>query len=413
MKLFQRLLVAPAALGLMAPLAANADVTAVSNDSSSEVIQARVDGVEAQLGEIEAGMFSSTTRMTGDATFITGYVDDDAETSPNTDSITFEYMYQLNLNTSFTGEDNLYTNIKTGNVEDHFADEAQGTDLVSADTAGDTLYVNKLWYTFPVGESLTVWVGPKIENSDMLASSPSIYKPITEQFALGPNGSAYGSRVAPGFGVAWTQEVDDPTSGRWALSANYTSLDGTKSVNEKGLFGEDSQKFFLTKLEYGTSRWQVSGAAAVKETGGYDGHFHSTLAKDYTTDTTAIGLRAYWKPENTGGVPEIQVGYDFANIDDPADKQAEDTAGWMVGLGWEDLFMDGNRGGLALGSRMHATSIKGGGDDPSDDNTVWEAYYTFKVNDGVSVTPAIFGGNDIENNGSDIQGAVLLSEFKF
>ena len=47
MKLFQRLLVAPAALGLMAPLAANADISAVSNDSdlSSEVTQARVDGV--------------------------------------------------------------------------------------------------------------------------------------------------------------------------------------------------------------------------------------------------------------------------------------------------------------------------------------------------------------------------------
>ena len=57
MKLFQRLLVAPAALGLMAPIAANADVTAVSNESglSSEVIQARVDGVESQIGEIQAG----------------------------------------------------------------------------------------------------------------------------------------------------------------------------------------------------------------------------------------------------------------------------------------------------------------------------------------------------------------------
>ena len=61
MKLFQRLLVAPAALGLLAPLAANADITNVSEDASYEVIQARVDGVEAQLGEIKAGAFSSTT----------------------------------------------------------------------------------------------------------------------------------------------------------------------------------------------------------------------------------------------------------------------------------------------------------------------------------------------------------------
>ena len=83
MKLFQRLLVAPAALGLMAPLAANADISPVSSESdlSSEVIQARVDGVEAQLGEIMAGQFSSSTKMSGKAAFITGYVDDENESS--------------------------------------------------------------------------------------------------------------------------------------------------------------------------------------------------------------------------------------------------------------------------------------------------------------------------------------------
>ena len=85
----------------------------------------------------------------------------------------------------------------------------------------------------------------------------------------------------------------------------------------------------------------------------------------------------------------------------------------MVGLGWKDLFVDGNRAGVAFGSRMAATSIKGGGADTSEDNTVWEAYYTFKVNDGVTVTPAIFGGSDVESDGKDVTGAVLLTEFRF
>merc|ERR1712093_179398 len=133
-------------------------VTAISKDSdlNSEVIQARVDGVEAQLGEVMAGQFSSSTKMSGKAAFITGYVDDDAET--DTDEITMEYMYQLNLNTSFTGEDNLYTRIKTGNVSDHFKDTAQGTYLSATNKNGDVLKVDKLWYQFPVGDSLTVWV---------------------------------------------------------------------------------------------------------------------------------------------------------------------------------------------------------------------------------------------------------------
>ena len=106
---------------------------------------------------------------------------------------------------------------------------------------------------------------------------------------------------------------------------------------------------------------------------------------------TAYGLRAYWKPETTGSIPDVQVGYDFATYDEATDTDAEDTAGWMIGLGWKDVFIDGNRAGFAYGSAQAATSYKGTGSDPEEDNTRWEAYYTFKVNDGVSVTPAIFG----------------------
>jgi len=421
MKLFQRLLVAPAALGLLAPLAANADITAASNDS--EVIQARVDGLESQIGEIEAGQFSSTTTLSGKAAFITGYVDDDDET--NTDEMTMEYMYQLNLNTSFSGEDNLYTRIKTGNVGDHFADKGQGTYLGAASsskasktdsTQTGNLKVDKLWYTFPVGDSLQVWVGPRIENYYMLASSPSIYRPITKQFALGPNGSAYGSSTSPGFGAAWTQQTDDPSDARFAVSANYTSKDGASS--SKGLNNDDSRSFLLTKLEYGSPRWQVSAAMAKKyapstSTNGYDGYFHSSEAKATKGDLTAYGLRGYWKPESTGAIPSVQLGYDFGSYEDSTDTDAKDIAGWMVGLNWRDVLMDGNSAGVALGSRMSATNYNGTGNDPAEDNQVWEAYYTFKVNDGVSVTPAIFGGSDVATAGSDVNGAVLLTEFKF
>jgi len=433
MKLFQRLLVAPAALGLMAPLAANADVTSISKESdlSSEVIQARVDGVEAQLGEMMAGQFSSSTKMSGKAAFITGYVDNNAATT--SDELTMEYMYQLNLNTSFTGEDNLYTRIKSGNVGDadgttgHFVDKGQGTYLSAANSNDDILKVDKIWYTFPVGDSLQVWVGPKIENYYMLASAPSIYRPVTKQFALGGNGSAYGSSTSPGFGVAWTQEVDDPSDARFALSANYSAKNGGNSDEDHGLFGDETESFFLTKVEYGSPQWQVSIAAAVKDGWDNDGYYQSALATsspnvdaDGTSNQmNAYALRGYWKPSETGSIPEVQVGYDFASIDDAAAGEAEETQGWMVGLGWQDLFIDGNRGGIAFGSRQAASQVKSGGtvtEDPEEDNSVWEAYYTFKVNDSVTITPAVFGASDVTNASgtvTDVDGAVLLTEFRF
>ena len=128
---------------------------------------------------------------------------------------------------------------------------------------------------------------------------------------------------------------------------------------------------------------------------------------------TAYGVRAYWKPETSGAVPSVQIGYDTASFDEATAGQAEETEGWMIGLGWRDLFIDGNSAGIAIGSEMAATEIKGGGTDPSEDNSVWEAYYTFKVNDGVSVTPAIFGSTDVSGADKDVNGAVLLTEFRF
>jgi len=411
MKLFQRLLVAPAALGLMAPVAANA----------SELIEARVDGVESQLGELMAGQFSSSTKMSGKASFNTGYVDSDSDTT-GADSNIFEYMWQLNLNTSFTGEDNLYTRIKTGNegqnsATDHFGDKAQGTYLSNSNDHANGLEVDKLWYQFPMGDSVTAWIGPLIENYYMLASSPSIYKPITKQFALGGNGSAYGSSTSPGFGVAWTQQTDDASDGRWAVSANYTSKDGGNTAENEGMFGENASDFLLTKIEYGTPKWQISLATSFKDniaTGKYDGYFHTAAAESATGSMTALGLRAYWKPDTTGAVPSVQLGFDTANIDDSGANGVTETKGWMVGLGWDDVLIDGNRAGLAFGSRQHATDYAGaGGSDVANDNRVWEAYYTFKVNDGVSITPAVFGGTEVEAANQDVTGGVILTEFRF
>ena len=416
MKLFQRLLVAPAALGLMAPLAANADVTPVNNESdlSSEVIQARIDGVEAQLGEIQAGSFSSTTTMSGKAAFIVGSVEDDTDTT-GADEVSMTYMYQLNMNSSFTGEDLLYTRLKAGNTASVFADKSTGAYLSATKSGTGTLAVDKIWYQFPVGDSLQVWVGPRIENYYMLASAPSIYKPVTKQFALGGNASTYGSSTSPGFGAAWTQAVDDPSDGRFALSMNYTGKSAADPT--VGLLNEDSKEFFLTKVEYGTPQWQVSAAYASKTNGEtYDGYYHTSEGEDYSTDLTSIALRAYWKPDTTGSIPEVQVGYDLATVDNAAAGDPDEMTAWMVGLGWKDLFIDGGRAGVAFGSRQAATSYVAGGattEDPSEENFVWEAYYTFKVNDGVSVTPAVFGGSDVVGTDQDVNGAVLLTEFRF
>ena len=92
MKLFKSLLVAPATLGLLAPMTATANelnLKDVSGYSSSEEVQnisefnpaeelavtnSRVDGLEARLNNFEAGSFSETTTASFSADMYLGAV---------------------------------------------------------------------------------------------------------------------------------------------------------------------------------------------------------------------------------------------------------------------------------------------------------------------------------------------------
>ena len=139
MKLFQKMLVAGTALSLIAPVASQASETVNLEEMNSYVrsdkkssridsktflndvkedlakINSRVDGLEARQNNFEAGGFSDTTTMDGKAVFTVGALDvDDSITALNEKTV-FQYMYVMNLNSSFTGDDNLYVRIKTGN----------------------------------------------------------------------------------------------------------------------------------------------------------------------------------------------------------------------------------------------------------------------------------------------------------
>ena len=72
---------------------------------------------------------------------------------------------------------------------------------IEAKDTNDQFKVDKMWYTMPLGDSITFTVGPKIENYYMHGTPPSIYKPVLKQFTLGGNASAYGASTSPGAGL--------------------------------------------------------------------------------------------------------------------------------------------------------------------------------------------------------------------
>merc|ERR1711916_89503 len=113
MKLFKSLLVAPATLGLLAPVAATANEVTITDFSPAEqlaITNSRVDGLEARLNNFEAGSFSETTTASFSVDTVLGAIDGD--TTSETTSLDFQF--NIGLSTSFTGEDSLDVAIDSG-----------------------------------------------------------------------------------------------------------------------------------------------------------------------------------------------------------------------------------------------------------------------------------------------------------
>ena len=202
MKLFQRLLVAPAALGLMAPVAANADTA-----------------------------FSSTTTLSGGAVFTTGSVS--AGTGDANEELYMQFAYGIDMTSSFTGEDSFYVGMEAGNASGPLA----SMDSATATTGGDKITLHSIFYSFPLGD-LSVTAGPLLDQDDVVAATTSAY---SDAFRLGAMPySLAGGETGPGVGVSYA------TDNGVVASASFVADDGEDSA--KGIntdTGNDVTTFTL------------------------------------------------------------------------------------------------------------------------------------------------------------------------
>jgi hypothetical protein len=401
MKLFQKLLVASTAMSLITPLAAQASDTVnleemnsyansnskvqrfdnktFINEVSEDIanLKGRLDGLEVKQKEFEAGGFSDTTTLDGKVNFTVGALsyDGSGTDTVSNEAALFQYMWQGNLNTSFTGDDNLYVRLKTGNASSWTKDKDHGTYLSSSKGNSDVLKVDKIWYSFPVGDNNTVFVGPKIENYYMHGTTPSIYKPVLKAFTLGGNAAAYGASTDTGAG--WVYKADNG----FAISSNIgTKSKTTKKVSgsyvETGILTDESKTSWANQIGITKDQWAVSAMVNLKYNDWGDSYFSTATGDDRNENST-----------------------NYATNDT--------TDAFFVGLTWLDTFNADDRIGIAFGQPQMRENT---GAEPF----MWEAYYGFKVNDSVTVTPAIFGATSANGTeGEDYTGAVIETQFKF
>ena len=399
MKLFQSLLVAPAALGLLAPMTVSANelnIADVSGYSSSEEVESisdfdpakelavtnsRVDGLEARLNNFEAGSFSDTTTASFSADFLIGAVDN----STISEGVSATYGYQIDLSTSFTGEDSFFVSLDAGS--------GPGSPLGEADLNGtlDFVKVDGIGYQFPVGDKTQVVVGDSIDGSS-LYSTACVYGGFTNTLDdCGNASSAFTTTSDASVGFSASYDI----GGGWAAAIGYVG-DGS---NAEGLMSKAGSDYFGGQLAYTADSYGVSLTYANLESGTRT----STALNEYLADTVYYGLNAYWTPEETGVVPSISVGYESGDVE----ASEADTTQWFLGFQWDEA------GPGTLGAAVGSAGAQA--EDNVEDLTMYEVFYSYPVNDSMTITPAVFVQEVTPTAGAsnDLTGVMVKTSFSF
>jgi len=390
MKLFKSLLIAPATLGLLAPMSATANelnLAEVSGYSSSEEVQnisefypkelavtnSRVDGLEARLNEFEAGSFSETTTASFSADFYLGAVD--GGTTATNDPFQATYGFQIDLNTSFTGEDSLDISLDAGNTSATTLSVAE----FDGNATADSLDVDGVSYTFPVGDA-TVFVADNGDASALFNVACTYGGPTNTLDDCGNVNAA-------------------PSSGGVAAGASYdfgngfTTAVGYQATNGQethGIMTEESLDKYALNGAYTGSNYGVSVTYASVE----DGVLSTSKEDTYTA------FNGYYTPDGEG-LPSISVGYE---IGDDASKTSEDEiTSFFVGLQWDEVGPGSL--GLALG---HSDTVEG-----AEEEYMYEAYYSYPINDGMTITPVVYVKESATTGQDDATGVIVKTSFSF
>ena len=378
MKLFQRLLVAPAALGLLSPISANANevnLNDISNYSDVENIEFAnsfnkdlpsdiplLAGGEGLMDDHDHDVdsFSSTTSASFSVDMAIGSVDGNADS----EAIGTAYGYQIDLSSSFTGSDALSVSLDAG------AGAAQLGEL-DLNASGDGLIVDGVTYSFPVGDKLTVLVGDSTDGS-ALYSTACVYGGFTNTLDDCGNFSSAFTSATDGVSLSAAYDIGGGFTGALGYSGEGTG---------NGIMTTEGTDMFGGQLSYAADSYGASVTYANLDT------------------ATAWGLNGYYSFE--GSFPSVSVGYEFTENEGGAADQTQ----WFTGLQWDEV------GAGTLGA---ALGTKGPQADGGTEEMAYELFYSYPVNDYMTITPAVFILDNAASPGADDEtGFVVKTSFSF
>ena len=113
----------------------------------------------------------------------------------------------------------------------------------------------------------------------------------------------------------------------------------------------------------------------------------------------AWALNGYFTFDDSS-LPSLSVGYESTDNEGTIASQSQ----WFAGLQWDEV---------GPGTLGVAAGSKGAITDDATEEMAYEAFYSYPVNDGMTITPAVF---ILENNltgEEDETGVVVKTSFSF
>ena len=366
MKLFKSLLVAPATLGLLAPMSATANEITVNDFNSVEEISnvsLLLAGGEGLVDGSHDGGFSETTTASFSVDAAIGAIDGDT----TSEATVFDYQFNIGLSTSFTGEDSLDIAIDSGSTQVSTNDNPMAFDT------GAGLTVDGVTYSFPVG-GISMIVGVDTDLSAAFTGACT-YSAFTDYMSDCGTVNSIGS-AGNGLTAAGSYAFDSGFSLAGAISGTNDTDSATKE--KVGLLTKEGTDSYGIEAAYTADSWGVSVAYV------YDDNAAAA-------ETTTWGINGNYSFD----LADVSVGYETE------ETSGVDKTGYFLGL----TFPEVGPGSVSLGAGT-TKNFK----DSETEYMIYEASYSYPVNDGLTITPGVFIE---ETSGDDLTGIIVKSSFSF
>ena len=377
------------------------------------ILQGRTDGSQARIQDLEVTQFSTTSKLKGEAIF--GLASTLSEDTSNT---ILGSRLRLELNSSFTGRDLLFTRLSRNDIG--FAPEIetfQG-NLAFAEPNGDEdLQLDALHYSFGIGDRLDIILGATGLEADDIAPTINVLDGDGGSGSI----SAFGTRNPiyyppgdAGLGIRHTPieqvelsagyiagSANEPTPGNGLFDGAYSALGQitVEPLENLSLAATYVHSYNQSDTETGTERANLQSATV------------DLFGSQTSTVSNSYGLELSWQVSErlvVGGWGGLSKVSNLDTLEGQIDRGTQDIWNWAATIALPDLGTEGSLGGLVVGSEPKVTnSTIDNLEADSDRSLHLEAFYQYQINDNISVTPGVVWITEPDSNIQDADDLVI------